>query len=199
MARRYYRSRVRYVKPRKRWASNIAKDPFRFPVTLQTGTPRGLPVYYGSASVLVANSVQNSSPTPTIIKTGNFKIQGNFQQLASASVSDNTYACTLYIMYVPQGFDISDANVMRSLVADHPEWIMAWSLLDTNATNSSSTTALTKFSCSSRLKRNLNSGDRICAIFLASLTYMGSSETATSTQTVTLSGDLECHYWTCSN
>lgn len=198
MARRYYRSRVRYIKPKKRWASNIAKDPFRFPTEIGVGTPRGLTVYSGSATVLVANSVQNSSPTPTIIKTGNFKIQGNFTQLGNLSNTDLTYGCTLYIMYVPQGFNISDTNVMRSLVADHPEWIMAWSLLDTNAATNG-LTSLNKFSCSTRLKRNLNSGDRICAIFLSSLVYLGPNEALTAAQTTTLTGDIECHYWTCAN
>lgn len=76
---------------------------------------------------------------------------------------------------------------------------MAWSLLDIASMASQGSIPLTKFSCSSRLKRNLNSGDRVCAIFLSSITYSGSLETTAGTLTATLSGDLETHYWTCAN
>lgn len=195
MARRYYRSRVRYIKPKKRWASNISRQPFRVVNPIAAGVAPGVQQFGGSATVLVVNSPQGSNPTPTIIKTGNFKVQGNFNQIATSASTDYTFGCTLYIMYVPQGYDIANTNVLQSLIADHPEWIMTWSLLDTGNSNS---TSLVKFSCSSRLKRNLNSGDRICAVFLSSLTFMGTTGTS-SNISYTLTGDLECHYWTCAN
>lgn len=90
-------------------------------------------------------------------------------------------------MFVPQGWGLTD---LGSIVSEHPEWIMAWSVVDMPVVQANSTlTETNKFSMSSRLKRNLNSGDRI--VFY----YIPFVDASSSTTTVSIT----CQYWTCAN
>ena len=175
-----YRSRVRrtvYVKPKKRWATNIIQYTKDF---------SGSETLMATTQVLVSNSVQASNPTPTILKAGNFKVQGDC--LVAGTVTAGVITISLYVMYIPEGITIANASSAQNLINAHPEWIMAWKFISANKVQSGQTTEdVDAFSFSSRLKRNLNSGDSIQLIGLA----------AGNVSAVSLRGMAQ--YWTCAN
>lgn len=148
MARRYYRRRTIVVKPKKKWASNIASSNLSLNINApQTPTS-------ADGAVLVGNSAQSSNPTSTIIKAGNFKVQGDCYFTSTGS---GLVQCVVYVMYVPQALPLATTADYTNLIQSHPEWIMAWKLVDLNSTSNQ----INAFTFSSRLKRNLNSGDTI--------------------------------------
>lgn len=172
MPRRYYRSRTRVIRPKKKWATNLKQ------AALDGTSP---------TSVLVENSVQTSSPTPIVIKSGNFKIQGDFSIHFNTSVA-STPQIALVLFFLPQGVPL-DSSTTSAILSNHPEWIMGWKQLDTviSTTSASANFHASSFSFSSRLKRNLNSGDRICAGF--------TNDTPNAVPTI----KFTAQYWTCAN
>lgn len=196
MARRYYKKRTVVVRPKKKWATNFT--------TLGEPTTKTLNLTPGQVNtltfnnILVQNTAQTASPTPVIVKTGNFKVKGDMKLSfiqASGTQSSSMTSCVIYIMYIPEGITAS-----ATLISAHPEWIMAWSPVDINMDVVSSTMNIqnvNKFSFSSRLKRNLNSGDRIECLTVFNF---GPSPTAGNVSIdVTVSPAILCQYWTCSN
>nr|WCR62157.1 MAG: capsid protein [Smacoviridae sp.] len=169
MARRYYR-RTRVVRPKKKWASNMKQG------TLNATTP---------IAILVENSLQGSSPTPVVVKAGNFKIQGDLTVYISAAAAQ-VARMTLLVFWLPEGLT-ADSDAAGAIVSNHPEWILAWKQLDTVGSTSQGNLAASGFSFSSRLKRNLNSGDKICIAFL--------NDTSAAQPTI----KYTCQYWTCAN
>lgn len=195
MPRRYYR-RTRVVRPRKKWATNFA--------TIGETTQKSLVMTPGEVTTLtfnntlVQNTAQISSPTPVIVKAGNFKVKGDMKlsfRLTSGSYPPSMTSCVIYVMYIPEGL-----SAAASLISNHPEWIIAWSPVDINIDTASSTLQtqnVNKFSFSSRLKRNLNSGDRIECLVV--FNFEPSTTTVGDTVQVTISPAILCQYWTCSN
>lgn len=175
MGRRYYRRTRTVVRaPRKKWGSNIKNFDFNTAgtATNQVGTV-----------TLVENSSATSTPTPVILKVGNFKVQGDAAFATSASAR---VGLSIYIVYVPEGIVPTDAAAYQSMITAHPEWILTWKYVSANSGNG--TDESNSFSFSSRLKRNLNSGDKVMLIAFAE----GSN---------ILRGvfDGMCQFWTCSN
>lgn len=134
-------------------------------------------------AALVANSAQTSTPTPIILKVGNIKLQGD-ATYTSGSGSVTNPALILMVFYLPEGIAMNDSTA-GNVAAQHPEWIMAWKMIDVQV--GSGVVPASSFSVSSRLKRNLNSGDRIC------IGYMHSDPL----QTVRI--NFAAQYWTCAN
>lgn len=169
---RYYRRRyTRVIKPKKKWASCIA-------------TWNRTDVVNPYVTTLATNSVQSGTPTPSILKVGNFKITAdliaNFGETGSANI-----IATIYILFVPEG--IIDSQI-KNIPTQHPEYIMATKVSGSSFQTGSSF-ALDTVNVSTRLKRNLNSGDRVVMfIDFASTMYPTS---------VTISGNVR--YWACSN
>lgn len=191
--RRYYRRPVRVVAAKKKWATNFKYGHVEQPIT--SAAAEGY-------QLLVANSLQTSLPTPVIIKTGNFKVQGDCAISISGS-SGYGYSgmmITLYVMYLPEALVSQQAegtNVMSRAVEDHPEWIMAWKVIDTNLLTSTNITSNSVgFSFSSRLKRNLNSGDSVALITIIKNAGSGTGSTAPN---FTFRLNYAVQYWTCSN
>lgn len=171
MPRRYYRRRTVVVRPKKKWASNMAVG------TLATS---------GSSSpiaVLVANSTQSSTPTPIILKVGNIKLQGD--AVVQGPTTNLHPTLIVMVFYLPEGLNL-EATTASTVAAQHPEWIMAWKMVDLGL-GTSSDSASSAFSVSSRLKRNLNSGDKIC------IGYRFEGSTAGPIVRYT------AQYWTCAN
>ena len=165
--RRYFRRPVRTVAAKKKWASNLVN-----------GT-----VSSSGFSLLAQNSSQTTSPTPVIVKCGNFKVQGDVMVTTQGQGTNRPVPLVFYILFVPEGVGISD-----SLVTTHPEWIMGWTVIDAQYIGpATTTTSGSRFSVSTRLKRNLNSGDSVVAI----LQSRDSSATAQCAFT--------CQFWTCAN
>lgn len=165
--RRYFRYYPRRTVAKKKWASNLVN-----------GT-----VSSSGFSLLAQNSTQTTSPTPVIVKCGNFKVQGDVIVTTQSQATNRPVPLVFYILFVPEGVGISD-----SLVTTHPEWIMGWTVIDASfITSAAATNTGSRFSLTSRLKRNLNSGDSIVAI----LQSRDSAATAQCAYT--------CQFWTCAN
>lgn len=184
MARRYYRRRTVVVKPKKKWATNMVE----IGPTYKTENNRL--IFYQK---LCENSAQTGNPTPVILKTGNFKLQvdGTFSPTTGAPVSFVTY-----VVYVPEGVlpAPNAANFMPAiidLISKHPEWVLAWRYSSNDFINTSGPGNVDSVKVSSRLKRNLNSGDSIYFFGIAT----------TSGANTFNSADCRgvCQYWTCAN
>lgn len=170
--RRWYRRYPRVVPAKKKWASNIRS---------------GEMVAEAPGVVLGENSAQSSNPTPTIVKVGNYKVQGDIS--ASISVGSAHVSGTLFLTFVPEGVlasTFTNTDVIQ-LVSRHPEYIMAWTGLDLAPVTAGGITSGTKFSLSSRLKRNLNSGDRVMLLLY------------NSTSSIPITVNYTATYFTCSN
>ena len=136
---------------------------------------------------LIENPTQDNGVSTSIVKVKNVKVQ-----LSTTGVTDasglSIYSMQVAILFAPEGFT---PNI--DMMERHPEWIMAYKLLTIDA----SSTIPINFSISSRLARNLNSGD---AIYLVSIIRRASAETATQAQTGLI---IPCFYtvqfWTCVN
>lgn len=196
MARYYRRRYTRVVKPKKKWASNL-RD-----IDIKHSTTAGNTNKGGYCQVLCVNSNEvtgstATAPTPTIIKTGNYKVQCDCLFTATAAESPNM-ELVLYIMYLPEGV-FTDVQIpsmnyttLKGIVTKHPEWILAWRQFDSGHFLTQNPMNVERVQFSSRLKRNLNSGDSVCAVLLAIV----DKDDANITR-------LECHgvcqFWTCSN
>lgn len=184
--RRYTRTIVRA--PKKKWCSNILDVIMETP---GAGVSHPVATLSSSFMTLAENKTEANSPTPVVIKTGNVKFQADlhFAKGSTASTSAEPVA-TLYIVYVPQGWLINTAQSASSLVANHPEWIMAWKVLESvYVTAVTSIDDSSRFTITSRLKRNLNSGDSVAAIVI----YDNLPEGITGV----IRG--KCQFWTCAN
>nr|WCR62289.1 MAG: capsid protein [ssDNA virus sp.]WLW36776.1 capsid protein [ssDNA virus sp.] len=101
---------------------------------------------------LCANSSNiETAPTATIIKCGNFKIVGDVNVSQSFNASGR-----MFCMYIPQGYTPEDTTP-----TEHPEWILCWRGFEPGVSG------LQTFSMQSKLKRNLNSGDKVILLIEA--------------------------------
>lgn len=154
MPRRYYRSRKIIVRPKQKW-NPVLKEVHVSAAFAQNSTSG---VYYN----LIENSSDTSVPTPTVIKTGHFKVC-----IDVTSSNASFIQSAVYVMYVPEGWGLptegsnSTSGALLNLPSLHPEWIMCWRTVDVGSAIGGS------IQMSSRLKRNLNSGDRIIVIYKA--------------------------------
>lgn len=184
--RRYTRTIVRA--PKKKWCSNILDINL---VTAGAGVTSPVATISSSYVPLAQNKTEANSPTPVVIKTGNFRLQADMQFIVSTSGGiSTTPVATLYIVYAPQGWLLDTSQSASALIANHPEWIMAWKVLETNyvLTESRGSDSV-RFTLTSRLKRNLNSGDTVAAVILYDNLATG------------VTGQIrgKCQFWTCAN
>ena len=179
MPRRYYRRRTVAVRPKKKWASNMIIRNY----VINSDNPS--PVI-----TLVANSLQSGTPTPVIVKAGNFKINADIGVAATAGSSgDIGIQLMAVVLYLPEGNGIPNNTSLGAIVGAHPEYIMAWRQFDTS-TPTTSTSFAREVVFSSRLKRNLNSGDSIVFGVLSSATGVTVNRIVTS---------VTAQFWTCAN
>lgn len=143
------------------------------------------------AETLVSNSLQTATPTPVILKAGNFKIQGDFTVSTVSGSLSLGMGLLLYVLYLPEVVEGVITDYME-VISNHPEWIMCWKALDLNLYASSSVAAAGgAFSFSSRLKRNLNSGDQIALVCCVT--------NAGATPDFNLRLTYGAQFWTCAN
>lgn len=187
MPRRYYRSRIRYVAPKKKWASNIVNGTVTLSI-IGSGVQGAISGVFGQYT-LAENKTQSFAPTPTIIKTANFRVQGiitfDIEPGSMATVTD----LNCYIIYMPEGV----SNVTRDVINAHPEWIMGWTKINIISPPGPGNAYATKFSVTSKkLKRNLNSGDKIVLGFVGETDY-------TENSTLTENLPITCQFTSCAN
>lgn len=159
MSKRYTYRRYRRTYPKQKWQLSLVEPTaFNFsPVmTAQTFVAKHsnicqtvVPTDATAASVVSANN---------IVKTGNFRVKGSFN---IGGTDTDRLSIIIYVIFVPQGIDpdntgVSTTNLATSIFYSHPEWVLCWTRRDMdNSTDNDD------FSMSSRLKRNLNSGDSV--------------------------------------
>lgn len=158
--RRYYRSRKVY--PKQKW----------MPVNNDV-TVNGVGVDAGSYVIRYEPITQNATRTlstgagnvssASIIKTGRFKYKGVFM----TPVAGVSYI--VGIAYIPEGYNLNpNVSLANNTIGEtffykHPEWILCWNRIDYLQANQNNEVRL-----SSKLKRNLNSGDGI-VVFVISI------------------------------
>lgn len=173
MARYYRRRYTRVVKPKKKWASNIV-------------TFNNQPVNAPFALTLVTNSQQSANPTPTIVKTGNFKISLDVYISTQGDQISSSLVVQAFVLYVPEGW--TTANI-PGIVGSHPEWILASKTVGGSYLTQATVFSLETLNMSSRLKRNLNSADGIVLLLVPSEQHAGA--------VMKVSGHVR--FWTCAN
>ena len=150
---RYYKYKRYYkpVYPRKRWASNIGNITTRIPFS--AGQTQSI-----GSTTICTNSAQSSNPTPVLIKFGRCKCKIDVQPITMPATGANTLSLVAYLTFIPQGVDMTSPQVAYDVVKNHPEYVMGWQQISLDSPSSMSIT--------SKLKRNLNSGDSVQIIFI---------------------------------
>lgn len=186
MPRRYkYRPKYSY-RPRKKWNSNWNADDMNLNIP-DISTTSAYTKAITNQQIIVNPQLDGTNVSTSIVKVKNVKVQ-----LCTSGIPDasnlSVYTMQVAIIFCPEGITPSS-----DLLERHPEWIMAYKMLTIDA----STTIPINFSISSRLARNLNSGD---TIFLTIITRRVSGETVTQPQSGLI---MPCYYtvqyWTCVN
>ena len=163
MARRRYYYRTRRTVPKQKWLTNMCAVNINS-VSGQVTTIGNSYSYIYSTDIIRNTSNKVVSPdttiytNATILKTGRWKCKG----IISSGFEAFNYLVGL--MYIPEGYTITNTSTTidyQTVIYQHPEWVLCWKRFDyTNAGQSN------EFSLSSRLKRNLNSGDRVIMFLL---------------------------------
>lgn len=106
----------------------------------------------GWQGLTVCENAQNTTtaPTATVIKVGNMKISFECESSSNRAVA---VSGTLFVMFCPQGL-----TPTADYPSQHPEYIMAWRAFNPAG-------AVSAVTIQSRLKRNLNSGDKILILY----------------------------------
>lgn len=157
MARRRYYYR-RTVRPKQKWAINNVDVRINVTTTNVNILGSSNAIFYqivatngnrvqtgqGEAAISVISSAQ-------ILKTGRFKLKACIPSVSS----DIGY--TVFIAYVPEGYNLTTGSTSDQVIFyQHPEWIIGWTRKDYQTNGQSNEISIT-----SRLKRNLNTGDNI--------------------------------------
>lgn len=176
MPRRTVRRTV--TKPRKRWQMQLYQ--MNSPVNSDDNNKRTYMNVDANSSFMIVheitqNATASSTPTPSIVKVGNFQVKMyvscepvNYQPIRLL------YYLRAYVVFVPEGVTPTGAWMNQ-----HPEYILAkggkassgfsYAVTQNQAGQDvqiSSAKALVNLQFSSRLKRNLNTGDKIMLILI---------------------------------
>lgn len=206
MVRRFY-TRVIKRAPKKRWASHIEN------FYLSGANYAGATISAESIALvksLAITSADNVIPTPVIIKTGRYEAQIHckFDLSGAANKDYNNYNVAFYMFFIPQGWAIDPGLTpvnfgqkylqVQNLILSHPEWIIARRMIadwyETPQQNAGTFDSKSLI-ISSKLKRNLNSGDQImCALVVEK---MAPAETPNYPFSVKMNATVT--YKTCAN
>lgn len=137
--RTFYTARRKTAK----WSPHLLIQPISF----ETGTGD-----FASYQLVAKNSTDTTVPVPSVIKVKNFRVSIDTSAPVGAYAVDYF---NVYLMYVPEGITIN-----TDTPKNHPEWIITWKGIDNSTGN-----GIENIVMSSRLARNLNSGDGIYLIF----------------------------------
>lgn len=187
MPRKYYRRKYSY-RPKKKWASNFYTISDEIPIP---GLPAGQQF---SESWYVKEIVHNPQYNPASASVGILKVKNVKLQLAGIGILDHSDRLNLSmqvaIVFLPEGVTADAGLLFR-----HPEWIMAYKMIsvDTDMDKPIS------FSISSRLARNLNSGDRIGIAYFARLNTNLAAAPAQNIGATVMPVYVSVQYWTSVN
>lgn len=154
MPRRYYSRRTRIIRPKVKWSPHMetVQDTLAVPANAAYA-------YY--PHVICANASDSHLPSVPVVQVTRINFQGH---IAQNQASGEWY---LYFIYVPEGVDstLSTWSAYQAYINAHPEYIMARTIStsDYSGTGGNTTTTIR---LSTRMKRNLNSGDQVIALFV---------------------------------
>lgn len=157
--RRYYR--VKRVYPKQKWL------PVNNEFVLSNLTELSAGAYQVTVQPITENPTRNAQDaggnvsSATIIKTGRVRVRG------VVAVNQTSVSLIVGVAYIPEGYVIDQVqqsvnSLGTTFFYRHPEWIMCWTRMDYSSSSQNN-----EFSLSSRLKRNLNSGDQIVMFRIA--------------------------------
>lgn len=180
-------TRRKYWKRRfgTRWAPNIVKISNRNDAT---------PGEFYNYEILAENPVQQNTGVSQTFTVKNFEITFTIEPDGSSG-GDTLESITAYIMYVPQGM-----NVTASYYVDHPEYIMAYKYLGSpagkipygqNPTTYHEAQQYQPIRIRTRLSRKLQTGDKVV------LYLQGSNQAAASTYYYNIDGIVR--WWSKAN
>lgn len=151
MSRRSAQPRTRYVVAKKKWTPAFASGN----VELTNVVP------FATANLAENSANTAAPPTATVIKVKNFKVNVDIVQTTATTVT----VAVIGVFFVPERyqptFDIFEL---------HPEWCMGWRMISVSGLSEPAV------QFSSRLTRNLNSGDRICLVVRSSTAAAAATE-----------------------
>lgn len=117
--------------------------------------------------VIYENLATNPALTPTgitqkfTVKNVKLQVRATATDITSATNFDNF---SVYILYVPEGYASAVPGDYANIPFNHPEWIMAYRYIGKPLPDTS--TSFLPINISTRLARNLGSGDRIVFLLL---------------------------------
>ena len=147
-------TRRKYWKRKGRWSANI-----------KTFTDDNFSVLPNGFSTLTSdlclNPTQNINTVSQQYTVKNIELSFEIDYASSSSVLVNIESLTCYIVYIPQGYGVTDNTINQ-----HPEWIMAYRFLGSPNTEVDSNTAYVNpgrnpVRVKSRMARRLQTGDKI--------------------------------------
>lgn len=152
MPRRHYYRRT--VRPKQKWAVNMVDCVISaISVNLNAGDAAVFKNTVCKNSTRIEESASYLTSSAQILKTGMFKFKGVIPNVA-ANVN-----YLIYICYVPEGYPHENnlgSQDGHDIFYRHPEWVLAWTRKDYVSIEQNNEVYL-----SSRLKRNLSTGDEI--------------------------------------
>lgn len=150
MPRRYTKRTVIIRKPKVKWSPHMEAYNDEL---LITGKLESVPI------VIAANNTDSHIPTVPVIQVTRINVQA---QLGSGNMAGlDWYA---YLVFVPENTTLSTTNEWLSFIFAHPEYLMARKIVESS--NAVTNTSIT-LNMSTRLRRNLNSGDQIQLLLVA--------------------------------
>lgn len=160
--RRYYR--VKKVYPKQKWL------PVNNEVALASVDTLNLGAYVVTVQPITENPTRNTTSgegnvtSATILKVGRFKLKGI---ISGPNTNNSQTSYIIGVAYIPEGYSVDqsiqvNATLGTTFFYRHPEWIICWTRMDFISNSQGN-----EFSLSSRLKRNLNSGDQIVVFRIA--------------------------------
>lgn len=158
--RSYYYRRSKRTYPKQKWQMSVVDCTVNW-----SNLTFGATTFYAKHALICQTPVPTTSAAGglvaanNIVKTGNFRVKGTFSGATPATYGTSISAI-VYVIFIPQGISpdntaVSKDSLATSVFYSHPEWVLGWTRVNMNEQGSDS------FYISSRLKRNLNSGDSI--------------------------------------
>lgn len=150
--------RTRIIRPKVKWSPHMETISESLNVSANAAY-----AYY--PHVICANAGDSHLPTVPVVQVTRINFQGH---LANNQTSAEWY---LYFIFVPEGLDSTLATWAgwQAYINAHPEYIMARTIGTSDFATSGNTT--TTLRLSTRMKRNLNSGDQVIALFVWNTLY----------------------------
>lgn len=171
------RTRRRYK--RAKWSANIQEINN---VTIPADSGQ-----WAGTTTLVTNPVQSTLGVSSIYTVKNFDINFTIETRLTGSDLNDLEAITAYIMFVPQGMNVSETYNL-----DHPEYIMNYKYLGSppGSTTTSELQQFQPYKVRTRLSRKLNTGDSV-------ILFLKGTNTGANQVNILLSGLIR--WWTKAN